>query len=79
MSFDFTTRQIQVLAFINKHRATEQCNPTHMEIAIHFGWASANAANGHLKALEDKFAIVRRVNQKSRGYIVISPFDKVAA
>lgn len=82
---DLTDRQAQILVFINGFRARNQCNPTCAEIAQHFGFASANASNDHLRALIKKsvlrprLASGRRKQQKSRGYIVESPWDEYSS
>lgn len=47
-----TPRQEQVLAFVRRFKAETQMSPTRMEIAEHFGFRSANAAEEHLRALE---------------------------
>ena len=74
MSADqLTYRQMEVLSFINAYRATQQCNPTCAEISAHFGWASANAADDHLTALQRKLVLTRR-HGKSRGYIVATAY-----
>lgn len=52
-----TQTQAAVLAFINEFRREQQCPPTRREIADHFGWRSANAAEDHLQALQRKGAI----------------------
>ena len=61
-----TSRQAEILAFI-----TEQCEmnglpPSRQEIQQHFGFASINAVNKHLDALEAKGALTIAFG-KSRG------------
>jgi repressor LexA len=68
---EVTDRQREVLYFINMHRERYQCNPTCSELAQAFHWASPNAAQEHLKALERKGVIAFRDGQKSRGYVVV--------
>ena len=65
-----TKAQKQVLAFIDKFKAENHYPPTRHEIALHFGWASDNAAEAHLKALEKKGCI--RINRGvARGLVVV--------
>jgi repressor LexA len=81
MSEELTDRQMQVLKFINAFRASEQCNPTCDEIKNSFGWSSANAAHDHLVALRKHGVIDERKSifgwqKRSRGYIVLAPWDQ---
>ncbi len=69
MNLTLTPRQQQVLDFINAYRGRCQMPPTRTEIASHFNWKSANAAEDHLKALERKGAIVLK-DQTARGIFV---------
>lgn len=55
---DLTTRQQQVLEFIETCLEKDGRPPTLREVAGHFGWRSDNAARQHLEALETKGAIV---------------------
>lgn len=71
-----TPTQQRVLDFINEFRAREQCNPTCLEIAQKFGWASPNAANDHLLAMELRGVIERRLHKGSRRYIVKAPHSE---
>lgn len=64
-----TGRQREVLAFINAYRLEHQMPPTRSEIAAHFGFKSANAAEDHLHALVAKGALLLRRGQ-SRGIFV---------
>lgn len=78
MSDVLTDRQCEVLDFINRFRSREQCNRTCAEIAEHFGWASANAANEHLQALKRKGALMYRDGgSRARGYRVMSGYSEV--
>lgn len=72
---ELSPRQKDVLAFVNRFRAVEQCNPTCGEIAANFGWASENAAHGHLVSLERKGAIRYRDGSRARGYRVSRGFE----
>lgn len=66
-----TERQWEILRFINLFRDKEQCNPTMSEIARHFDFKSANAAQDHCEALRKKGVLRKRdERQHSRGYIV---------
>ncbi len=53
-----TPRQQEILDFIRDTRESRGAPPTRAEIAQAFGFASANAAEDHLKALAKKGAIV---------------------
>ena len=58
---NLTDVQENVLRYVKKSQKERQSPPSRAEIATHFGWASANAAQEVLKALERK------------GYIKLSP------
>lgn len=60
MSIELSPRQRLVLAFINRYRESEQCNPTMRQIADEFGWSSANAATEHMRALARKDVVTYR-------------------
>jgi len=62
---ELTILQGTVLDFIRDFRRSHQMPPTRAEIARHFKWASANAAECHLRALEKKGAI--RLSATPRG------------
>lgn len=63
---DLTPKQARVLAFIRQHSARHGMPPTRAEIAAGLGFASANAAQAHLKALARRGAI-EMVPGASRG------------
>lgn len=63
---NLTPRQADVLAFIHDFKAKEGAPPTRHDIAHHFGWASDNAAEEHLRALARKGAIFLKPG-KARG------------
>lgn len=65
-----TDTQNRVLVFICQFRATQQVPPTRHEIAKHFGWSSANAAQGVLSALQRK-GFVSITPGRSRGIYVL--------
>jgi repressor LexA len=52
-----TPRQAEVLAFILDFQRERGMPPTRVEIAAHFGWSSANAAQDHIRALTRKGAL----------------------
>ena len=56
---DLTDRQQAVLDFVAEAMRQGQPCPTHREIAAHFGFASAHAAQCHVRALLAKGALVR--------------------
>jgi len=47
-----TPTQTRVLEFIAQHIVEKQRPPTRREMAQHFGWASDNAAETHIQALQ---------------------------
>ena len=49
---ELTATQAKVLDYIAGHIVSQQRPPTRKELAAHFGWASVNAAEGHVRALE---------------------------
>lgn len=58
MSAELTPRQSSVLDFIATHIVKHQRPPTRKVICRHFGWASENAAEDYVKALERKGFLV---------------------
>lgn len=61
-----TPLQRKVITFIKFHLAAQKGRvkrpPTHRQISQHFGWASRNAADNHLKALVKKGLLSRDEN-----------------
>ena len=53
-----TSTQQRVLDFVRSFRAENQMPPTRAQIAAHFEWKSANAAEEHLQAIARKGHIV---------------------
>ncbi len=49
-----TEKQAAVLEFIKEHQEKYKCSPTRKEIADHFKYRSANAAEEHIQALVRK-------------------------
>jgi len=65
-----STRQAEILDYIRRFTRSEGLPPTRAEINRHFGFASPNAAQSHLRALEKKGAI--RINAGlARGIVPI--------
>lgn len=54
MDSKLTDRQTEVLSFIEQFIGENKFPPTRIEIARHFNFRSANAAQDHLKALDAK-------------------------
>ncbi len=75
MSTVLTTRQQQVLDFIEHAQASSGVTPTTREIQEHFGFASQTAAMNHLRALEKKGVIHRRAG-KARALSVVSKYKR---
>lgn len=63
-----TTRQEEILAFIEQRVQADGLPPTRAEIVAHFGFASPNAAQCHLKALAERGAIELRPG-RARGIV----------
>ena len=61
-----TKRQKQILNFISNHIDSEGFPPTRNELSKHFGFRSPNAAESHLRALENK-GVIRIQAGRSRG------------
>jgi repressor LexA len=61
-----TKRQRQILNFISNHIDFEGFPPTRNELSKHFGFRSPNAAESHLRALENK-GVIRIQAGRSRG------------
>lgn len=64
-----TARQQQILDFIEQRVATDGLPPTRAEIVTHFGFASPNAAQCHLRALAERGAIELRPG-RARGIVL---------
>lgn len=58
-----TTRQHEILGFLQVHQRSHEYWPSIREIQDHFGFASTNAVMGHLRALEKKGYITRVAGQ----------------
>ena len=74
---NLTSKQQRVLSFIERYRAEQQMSPTYQEIQSHFGYASPNAVQKHVRSLIEKGAIMSdrgRSRGKSRALMpVFSP------
>jgi repressor LexA len=55
-----TKRQQEILRYVQTHQREHGVIPSQREIQAHFGFASVNAVDCHLAALEKKGALVRR-------------------
>lgn len=66
MTVSLTPRQHEILTMIGAFDAQYGRPPTRQEIADHFGFASANAAQEHVNALVRKGAL-SRTSFKARG------------
>jgi len=73
-----TSRQQQVLHFIQDYLETQGCPPTLREISAHIGTAGTVTAIGHVEALEKKGYLHRREGS-SRGIVLTqSPSSSVS-
>lgn len=70
-----TTRQQQVLDFIDHAQTTAGIVPTSREIQEHFGFASQTAAMNHLRALEKK-GVIQRQPGKARALALTSHLER---
>ncbi|HET6725564.1 MAG TPA: transcriptional repressor LexA [Gammaproteobacteria bacterium] len=68
---ELTARQAEILEFIQSAIETESLPPTRQEIARHFGFHSANAAETHLRALARK-GVIDLTPGASRGIRLIA-------
>lgn len=71
---ELTEKQQRVFAFIRDTIAARQTPPTRAEIAGALGFASANAAQSHLRTLERKGVIELNAG-RSRGIRVVAPVE----
>jgi repressor LexA len=54
-----TKRQQEILSYVQAHQREHGISPSQREIQAHFGFASVNAVDCHLAALEKKGALVQ--------------------
>ncbi|MGF1453115.1 MAG: transcriptional repressor LexA [Opitutales bacterium] len=72
-----TTRQEEILSFIQGHHRREAYWPSIREIQESFGFRSTNAVIGHLRALERK-GFISRVPGQARAYRMSPAFEAPA-
>lgn len=68
-----TDRQKDVLDLFQERSARGEPPPTYREIADHFGWSSATAAQGHVRALVRKGRLKVSPQGQARGTSLGSP------
>lgn len=78
MSKKLTRRQLEILNMIAAFNSQYGRPPTRQEMADHFGWASANAAQYHVEMLEKK-GVLSRTKIKSRGLKLAPPTLEASA
>ena len=71
-STDLTTRQSEILHFIQRFMETTGMPPTRAEMARELGFRSANAAEEHLRALKRK-GVIELLPGTSRGIRLLNP------
>lgn len=71
---DLTTRQKEILEFIEHHEWRNGFWPSIREIQEKFNFASTNAVMGHLRALEKK-GVLERIAGQARTFRIIRPDD----
>ena len=71
---ELTSRQQEVLAYLDEYISAHKYPPTMREIAGHFG-ISAKGAHDHIKALEKKNRLRCDMN-RSRAIEILSPVEK---
>lgn len=67
-----TARQQQILDYIQHQIAHEGLPPTRDEITRHFGFASPNSAQSHLRALE-RHGVIELRPGRARGIVLATP------
>ncbi|WOO40253.1 transcriptional repressor LexA [Rubellicoccus peritrichatus] len=71
-----TTRQHEILGFVQLHFRQQSYWPSIREIQSHFGFKSTNAVMGHLRALERK-GYISRVSGQARAFrVTYDPNDE---
>lgn len=61
-----TTRQSEILRWVDRYIGREGRSPTYQEIADHFGLASLGTVSEHIDHLEAK-GVLRRVGDNAKG------------
>lgn len=72
---NLTTRQKQILDFIEQALANDGIMPSTREIQQHFGFASQTAAINHLRALEKK-GVIQRQRGKARAVALTAHLER---
>lgn len=72
---NLTSRQKQILDFIEQALSTEGIMPSTREIQQHFGFASQTAAINHLRALEKK-GVIQRQPGKARAVALTAHLER---
>jgi SOS-response transcriptional repressor LexA len=72
---DLTERQQEVLQFIQSHSLAKGYSPTIREICAHFGIASPNGVQVHIKALRRK-GMLSETGRKQRVICAAEPCPK---
>lgn len=72
-----TPAQKSVLDYVQSFQLANGCPPTREEIAGHFKWRSANAAQEHLRALQAK-GVIRLVRGQSRGTRIVNETETLS-
>ena len=75
-SANLTTRQTEILQFIQRFMETTGMPPTRAEMARELGFRSANAAEEHLRALKRK-GVIELLPGTSRGIRLLDPLPEV--
>ena len=75
---NLTTRQLEILLFIENHEKTNGYWPSIREIQEQFGFKSTNAVMGHLKALERK-EVLQRIPGQARTFRINRPTQAESA
>jgi len=73
---ELTRRQREILNYISEHIDKHGFPPTRAELCQHFGFASPNAAESHLRALANK-GVIQLGRRRSRG-ITLTPLSRAA-
>lgn len=76
-NMSLTSRQQEILDFIEHALTTNGVNPSTREIQEHFGFASQTAAVNHLRALEKK-GVIQRQPGKARAVALTSHLQREA-
>ena len=69
-----TARQLEVLAYIRRHIREHGYAPAYREIALHFEWATPNAAAVHVTALCRK-GLLRQTRGLARSLVPVEAHD----